>query len=86
MPPTTAHHQLAASCDVGSARHKHDYRPPADTTQRCSCGHTRFSLNVGGAMSPAVVCAKCGTANRTATAWIRGYYAGVTEKDRQAAL
>jgi hypothetical protein len=86
MPVMTAAHQLGPPCDVGSSRHSHDWSPAPRTARRCSCGHTQFKVNVGGALPPSVVCKKCANPNRTASAWIEGYFAGVAAQPRKAAL
>lgn len=60
-------HVFNPRCHDDLTRHKHHYIPKAPAAVRCSCGHTKFVLNIGGGLPALVSCAKCGTRNRTAT-------------------
>jgi hypothetical protein len=76
MATTLKEHPFTLDCLEFTVRHKHPYEPPNGTTQRCTCGHRLWVVNLGGQMPAQAACAKCGNLSRTATAWLAGFDAG----------
>jgi hypothetical protein len=79
-------HALTMECNRYPTRHEHPYNPPLCAAQRCSCGHTKWKINIGGILNPVVSCAKCTRQNRAAIAYEMGRIAGATGTEPKAAL
>jgi hypothetical protein len=73
---TLAAHQRTPQCDIEPKRHNHPYMVGTNGYKRCSCGHRKYVITVGGALPPFVGCEKCGRENTTATCFERGLAAG----------
>lgn len=85
MPGIDTSHKYGPRCASSTVRHQHEYTPPPGMPQRCSCGHTRWTVAAGGASTPAVLCAKCTSTNRISSAYERGRVTGFTEANRKEA-
>jgi len=85
MPTAIKAHPYAPTCLLHPVRHKDEFTPPQATAQRCNCGSRNWIINVGGSMPAQVACARCSNNNRTATAYVAGYAARMTDEGRPAA-
>lgn len=85
MEAIATDHKFTVRCDRSTVRHLHDYKPAPSCPQRCSCGHTKWKVRVGGHATPSVSCAKCGSPNRISTAYETGRAVGFTEASRKEA-
>lgn len=78
---TNCPYHMAGKTHSMANRHEHEYRPPGIAAQRCTCGSRRWVVKVGGPISVLVFCERCSRENKTATAYERGRFTGLSSQD-----